>query len=143
MEFPVTHAVTHAGGAFEIRQDGRRIAWISYARIDADRVVAEHTVIDPSLRGHGVAAVLLDAASRIRLVRAGHRCTLNVPVGTTVSLLPWGHDAVVTATGVRWPLHRETLAAGTSRGISNVATATSVDIDVERGMLLVGDGDGR
>ena len=62
MEFPVTHAVTHAGGAFEIRQDGRRIAWISYARIDADRVVAEHTVIDPSLRGHGVAAVLLDAA---------------------------------------------------------------------------------
>jgi thiamine pyrophosphokinase len=97
----------------------------------------------PRLLAAGAGAVLLDAASRIRLVRAGHRCTLNVPVGTTISLLPWGHDAVVTATGVRWPLHRETLAAGTSRGISNVATATSVDIDVERGMLFVGDGDGR
>ncbi len=96
----------------------------------------------PRLVDAGVATELLDAASRIQLVRAGDRRTFTVPIGTTISLIPWGGDAVVTATGVQWPLSNERIVAGTSRGISNVANASTVTIEVSAGALLVGDGVG-
>jgi thiamine pyrophosphokinase len=74
-----------------------------------------------------------------QLVRSGAALTLRGEPGRTISLTPWGADATVTATGVRWSLNNERLAAGGTRGISNVATAAEVVITVHNGAVLVSE----
>ena len=63
--------------------------------------------------------------------------TLTGTPGELVSLLPL-HGAAegVTTGGLEYELRGETLPAGTSRGISNVLTATEARVTVERGCLL-------
>lgn len=60
------HAITHEEhgnrGWFFIERDGQRIAEMTYLRVDASRVIIDHTEVDPSLRGKGIARQLLDAA---------------------------------------------------------------------------------
>lgn len=57
--------------------------------------------------------------------------------GAQVSLLPVGGDVVgVTTTGLRWPLERETLRFGSSRGVSNEFSAAVATISIEAGVLL-------
>ncbi|MFQ6100297.1 MAG: thiamine diphosphokinase [Anaerolineae bacterium] len=57
--------------------------------------------------------------------------------GDTVSLIPLGGDAVgVTAEGLEWPLHEDTLRFGPARGVSNVLTAEQARVRVRRGTLL-------
>ena len=72
-------------------------------------------------------------------MRSGTTLTLRGESGRTISLTPWGDDATVTATGVRWSLNNELLAAGGTRGISNVATAAEVAITVHSGAVLVSE----
>ncbi|HYN87749.1 MAG TPA: thiamine diphosphokinase [Ardenticatenaceae bacterium] len=56
----------------------------------------------------------------------------------TLSLLPWGRDARgVSAEGVFWPLHDETLVFGENRGISNLFMDRRVRISVRDGALLI------
>ena len=57
--------------------------------------------------------------------------------GEIVSLLPL-HAAAegVTTAGLEYELRGETLPAGTSRGVSNVFTATEAQITLERGCIL-------
>ena len=57
--------------------------------------------------------------------------------GACLSVLPWGGAATVAATGVKWPLGHELLAAGTSRGISNEALGGEVEIEVDDGLVMV------
>lgn len=58
--------------------------------------------------------------------------------GQTLSLLPWGGDAVgVSARGLYWPLADETLVFGEARGVSNVLLDTRAEVTVRRGCLLV------
>ncbi len=85
------------------------------------------------------AVVLLDEQTRTQLVRSGSALTLRGEPGRIISLTPWGGDATVTATGVRWSLNNELLAAGGTRGISNVATAAEVVITVHNGAVLVSE----
>ena len=57
--------------------------------------------------------------------------------GDTVSLIPLGGDAVgVTATGLEWPLHEDTLRFGPARGVSNVLVAKQARVCVRQGLLL-------
>jgi thiamine pyrophosphokinase len=57
--------------------------------------------------------------------------------GAVVSLLPvHGAAEGVTTEGLEYPLHGETLPAGTTRGISNVFVAGTAGVTVERGCLL-------
>ena len=71
----------------------------------------------------------------ITVVRNAAR--LHVRRGAIVTLLPVGGDATGVGTrGLRYPLRRETLAAGTSRGVSNVAEFDEVEIDLSSGVLL-------
>ena len=54
----------------------------------------------------------------------GERTLTGAP-GEIVSLLPvHGPAEGVTTSGLEYPLHDETLPAGTSRGVSNVFAAT-------------------
>jgi thiamine pyrophosphokinase len=60
------------------------------------------------------------------------------PPGMLVSLVPaHGPARRVTTTGLRYPLHREDLDPGTTRGISNELAGPTATVDVERGVLLV------
>jgi predicted GNAT family acetyltransferase len=61
----MTHSIQHqesgSRGAFVIERDGRRIAEMTYSRTNPSLVVVDHTFVDPSLRGQGVARQLQDA----------------------------------------------------------------------------------
>jgi thiamine pyrophosphokinase len=57
--------------------------------------------------------------------------------GDILSLIPLRGDAVgVTADGVEWPLHDETLHFGLARGVSNVLTAKQAHVRVRDGVLF-------
>lgn len=62
MTAPIAHVEAAGGGAFVMEEAGRRIAEMTYRRLGDSRVVIDHTFVDPSLRGRGVARQLLDAA---------------------------------------------------------------------------------
>jgi thiamine pyrophosphokinase len=77
-------------------------------------------------------------AAYLTPVRARERVTLTRDVGTTISLLPLGADAVgVTTTGLRFPLADETLPLATTRGVSNVFAAPTATVFVRDGLLAV------
>ena len=72
----VLHEDDGSRGAFFIVRDGVRVAEMTYGHMEDQRVVVDHTLVDPALRGQGVARVLLDAAvawarkSGVRIVPA-------------------------------------------------------------------------
>lgn len=93
-------------------------------------------------RCSAVAAVILDEQTRTQLLRSGAALTLRGKFGRIISITPWGGDSTVSATGVRWPLDSAVLIAGSTRGISNVATATESVITAHNGAVLVSEGGG-
>ena len=83
----------------------------------------------------GIDAQIVEGAQTAFLIR--DRAPIHGRPGDIVSILPIGGDAVgVSNEGLEWPLRRETLPSGTTRGISNILTASEGAISVERGMLL-------
>ena len=56
----IQHQESPRGGEFFIERDGRHIAEITYQYQDEATIVADHTWVDNSLRGQGVARQLLD-----------------------------------------------------------------------------------
>jgi thiamine pyrophosphokinase len=87
----------------------------------------------------GLNPELVEPDSRAWLLSAESRDTLTLAGdGATVSLLPFCGPAVVSATGVRWPLDRRELSATTTLGISNVvAGGDPALIVVHTGVVLV------
>src|SRR3569833_1993198 len=61
-ELSIEHEESNGLGAFFIEREGKRIAEQAYRRLDEHRVVIDHTEVDASLRGQGVARSLLDSA---------------------------------------------------------------------------------
>lgn len=84
------------------------------------------------------AAVHIDAYVddwHVTVVR--ERTTLFVGFARLLTLLPVGGPAVgVTTEQLTYPLRDETLAPGTSRGVSNIAEADEVTVDLRAGVLL-------
>lgn len=65
------------------------------------------------------------------------RLHLRGEVGDQVSLLPLGQEARgVRTTGLRFPLHGETLKPYHSRGVSNEMIAPAADIALDAGLLV-------
>ena len=56
----ITHIPATAGGTFEAIDDGRRVAELTYRQHGAVHVI-DHTWVDPSQRGKGVAGLLMEA----------------------------------------------------------------------------------
>ena len=96
----------------------------------------------PNLQGRP-AWLYDDVASRLSLIsapEAGRPVTRELAgrQGDLVSLLPVGLEAEgVRTEGLRFPLDGEVLAAGRTRGLSNVRTARIARITLESGWLLV------
>jgi thiamine pyrophosphokinase len=89
-------------------------------------------------------AVLVDARSRISLVRAPGpdgrpvERTLVGRAGDLVSLLPVGPGVVgVTTAGLAYPLRDEPLPEGPARGLSNVRATESASVTLRSGLLLI------
>ena len=84
----------------------------------------------------GIETSIYDGISFISLLRG--KGTILGQGGDTVSLIPWGGDAVgIVTEGLEYPLRGETLYIGPARGISNVMTGTAARVTVERGALLI------
>jgi len=107
---------------------------------------SDHAIGTLALLAHprcGAATVAIqDEQTRTQLLRSGAELKLRGAVGRIISITPWGSDAIVSATGVRWTLDSALLVAGSTRGISNVATATESIITVHDGAVLVSEGGG-
>lgn len=77
-------------------------------------------------------------ADRVQLLHGPRTHNDQVLVGTTVSLMPLGPSVTgVSTNGLQWNLDREILAAQSSRGVSNIANQTNINIDIETGVLAV------
>ena len=71
----------------------------------------------------------------VHVVR-GERTLRGAP-GELLTLVPLGGAADgVTTAGLEYPLRGETLAPGTTRGVSNVFLETEAHVTLERGVLL-------
>lgn len=70
MTHPIAHEEHDHRGVFYVERNGKRMAEMTYIRINASLVNIDHTGVDPSLGGHGVGRSLLDAA--VQWARATH-----------------------------------------------------------------------
>jgi len=133
------------------------LALLAALRHDPDGVIIvgamggprlDHALANIGLLAHpGLAtrrAVILDARSRVTLVRAptadgGPSTTALVGrPGDLVTLLPAGPGVDgVTTRGLAYTLEDEPLVEGTTRGLSNVVASVSAGVTVRRGWLLV------
>ena len=77
-------------------------------------------------------------SSRLHIIQPGHGLMFGTTPGQTISLIPLGGAAKgVTTTGLKWNLTKDTLRPFASRGVSNVATDSTVTIAVRKGHLAV------
>lgn len=75
--------------------------------------------------------------SIVTVIHGGQSATLSGMPGQYVSLLPIHGDAHgVTTTNLRYPLTREMLIAGNTRGVSNEFMAPTCTISLEAGALV-------
>ncbi|MFH1331529.1 MAG: thiamine diphosphokinase [Actinomycetota bacterium] len=76
-------------------------------------------------------------AKRAEVAPVHGRLALAGAPGDLVTLLAVGGPATgVTTAGLRWPLHAETLAPGSTRGVSNELAASAAAVFVETGVLV-------
>jgi thiamine pyrophosphokinase len=72
------------------------------------------------------------------LSRSGRRELVLAGVGSTVSLMPWGGTALLSARGVRWPLDRAELGPETTLGVSNVlSSGDGAALELHQGTVFV------
>lgn len=70
------------------------------------------------------------------ILRAPGAITLTLPVGTRFSVFPMS-EVAARSTGLKWPLEGLTLSPGGMVGTSNITTAPTVRVEVERGQALL------
>lgn len=86
-----------------------------------------------------VAVDALFSDARVVVLQGG-RAPVPVagPAGSLVTLLPVGGDGRgITTSGLEYPLHHEDLAAGTSRGVSNLRGSGRASVGLDAGTLLL------
>ncbi len=99
------------------------------------------TMINILLMAHpkysGLNIRLLDGTQELFLIKSGMPVDLPGKPGDTLSLIPLAGDACGISThGLEYPLNNETLQFGASRGVSNVFTAASAQINFSQGLIL-------
>jgi thiamine pyrophosphokinase len=103
----------------------------------------DHTLAAITALGHRSLTSIptIDAwwgGERLRILHGPGGTTLDLPVGSTVSLIALhGLCTGVTISGVRWPLDAADLAPGLSRGVSNETTEPTVALSISTGVLTV------
>lgn len=78
-----------------------------------------------------------DGTTWVGFLRAGDTLRLPGQPGDLVSLIPLGGDAEgITTQGLRFPLNREALPFGSTRGVSNVIEAAQAVVSLRSGRLV-------
>jgi thiamine pyrophosphokinase len=86
----------------------------------------------------GLEIRMIDGAQEISLLRGGETCHLEGQAGDTLSLIPLTLEAQgVLTQGLEYPLNRETLYLGATRGISNEFSEPQASVSLEEGLLLI------
>lgn len=82
-----------------------------------------------------------EEAQVAQVIRGGETLTLASPLGSTVSLIPLSAEVTgITYTGLEYPLNEATLALGSTRGVSNVVSASPATVRIGAGLALVVEG---
>jgi thiamine pyrophosphokinase len=80
---------------------------------------------------------LLDDQQEIHFIRPGETLELTGQPGDTVSLIPLnGAAGGITTHGLEYPLYREMLQFGSTRGVSNVMLEYQASVKLGAGLLL-------
>ncbi len=100
-----------------------------------DQTIANITLLaDPRLSPVDVR--LDDGVEEILLCR--RQASVQGRSGDLVSLIPWqGAVSGIQTSGLKWPLHKETLYPDKTRGVSNEMTDETASVSIESGLLLV------
>jgi len=81
---------------------------------------------------------ILDDACELLCLHGHQKINLEGKPGSVVSLIPMaGPVTGITLGGFEFPLDKETLPVGTTRGVSNLFKNEKVEIEIEGGHLLV------
>ncbi len=91
----------------------------------------------PTLRAWPFQLELIDATTRCYVLRDKNSLTVNTRIGQWVSLVPLATSSGVTTGGLQYALDQATLLPGSTLGLSNIADAHSVSVDINDGTLLV------
>jgi thiamine pyrophosphokinase len=102
----------------------------------------DHTLANVLLLGmpelERVPATIVAGSTQVWLLRGGSELEFGGTPGDIVTLLPLGQDAIgVSAAGLEWALHDDTLRFGPARGVSNVMTMPEARVRLREGRLLV------
>jgi thiamine pyrophosphokinase len=112
---------------------GRRILIVASAGGRLDHLLSSLLL----LASDRYADVEIDAVVGGALVHVVRRTRLLVGApGELLTLLALGGPAEVSTDGLTYPLRRETLEPGSSRGVSNVFAGPEATVTVDRGVLL-------
>jgi thiamine pyrophosphokinase len=85
----------------------------------------------------GLKISLLDDQQEIHFIRPGETLELTGQPGDTVSLIPLSGEASgITTRGLEYPLYREMLQLGSTRGVSNVMLGSQASIKLGAGLLV-------
>lgn len=102
-----------------------------------DHLLADLLALASPLLAHVEVSACFGPA-RVTVVRPEQERVVRGRVGEQLSLLPMhGRARGVSTAGLRWPLARADLVAGTTRAVSNEMLATEARVSVEEGVLLV------
>lgn len=86
----------------------------------------------------GIRLTIMEASTKMYILRDGETQKLTGAPGDTVSVLPLSGPAEgVTYSGLTWPLVSATLPFGTPRGVSNTLASSPASIKINTGILLV------
>ncbi len=81
---------------------------------------------------------LVEGHQLVQLIPPNQTITFAAAVGDTVSALPLSEQVTgITYTGMRYPLHNQTLHFGSTRGISNEVSETPASVRISSGRLLI------
>ncbi len=85
----------------------------------------------------GIRVRLVDGPQQAELLQGGGSLTFTGEPGDLVSLIPVGGDAEgIETQGLSYPLRRESLSFGASRGVSNTLSNAQASLTLARGILL-------
>ena len=97
---------------------------------------ADHTITDILLMTQCENARMIDDNNEIYILKKSLK--ISGKKGDTLSIVPIGGDVEgIETQGLEYPLNRETLYFGESRGVSNVMTENECTITAEKGIGLV------
>lgn len=91
----------------------------------------------PMLRSWPFGLRLIDRTVDAYLVTPARPCDIPCETDDTISLVPLGDVAGVTTEGLVYRLHDDDLQAGRTLGLSNLADASRVHVEIRDGRLLV------